>query len=101
MVDKVGKLIDIGKVGEPKGDWFSEHIDRIVGYTCLSATILTEKDLRKIYLFFNDKDKIKLRHKLVIYNQQLNYYCYLFLIMNIVNTFYDFFLIILTKENTF
>lgn len=40
LVGRVGKFIEIGIVGEPKG-WFREQIDRIVGCTCLSAAIET------------------------------------------------------------
>lgn len=43
MVGKVGKFIEIGNVGEPRGSWFKEQIDRIVGWTCLSAAIVTVK----------------------------------------------------------
>lgn len=41
LVGIVGKLIDMGNEGEPKGNWFIEPIDRIVGRTCLSAAIVT------------------------------------------------------------
>lgn len=43
MVGMVGKFIEIGNVGEPRGSWFKEQIDRIVGRTCLSAAIVTVK----------------------------------------------------------
>lgn len=46
FVGMVGKLIEIGNVGEYKGNWFKEQIDRIVGCACLSAAIVTIKKIK-------------------------------------------------------
>lgn len=46
FVGIVGSLIEIGNVGEPKGDWFKEQIERIVGCKCLSAAIVTKNKFK-------------------------------------------------------